>query len=378
MKILLLGEYSRLHNSLKEGLVKQGHEVFLAGYGDYFKNYPVDFRFDFKYASGFRKTLKNLLYRFTGIDFHSKDIYKTFKRNQELFSGYDIVQLINEQTFKTRPKTEITILKHIFNQNKKVFLLSCGTDYISVKFAYDKKLRYSILSPYFNGKLPQKSAKSILQYITPAFKKLHNYLFNNIEGVIASDLDYHLPLQFNPKYLGLIPNPINIDKLEFIPLVLSDKIKIFHGINRDNYYKKGHDIFEKALAKINQKYSDRVEIIQVENLPYKDYIKSYDEAHIILDQVYSYDQGYNALEAMAKGKVVFTGAEQEWLDHYKLEQDTVAINAFPDSSQISEKLEWLVKNPEILVQISRNARQFVENHHDYNAIAEKYLEVWSS
>ena len=29
----------------------------------------------------------------------------------------------------------------------------------------------------------------------------------------------------------------------------------------------------------------------------------------------------NALEAMAKGKVVFTGAEQEWLNHYDLKED---------------------------------------------------------
>jgi hypothetical protein len=30
------------------------------------------------------------------------------------------------------------------------------------------------------------------------------------------------------------------------------------------------------------------------------YINSYNKAHILLDQVYAYDQGYNALEAMAK------------------------------------------------------------------------------
>ena len=31
MKVLLVGEYSRLHNSLKEGLQKLGHEVFIVG-----------------------------------------------------------------------------------------------------------------------------------------------------------------------------------------------------------------------------------------------------------------------------------------------------------------------------------------------------------
>jgi len=43
MKILLLGEYSRLHNSLKEGLVQLGHEVTIVGCGDKFKQFPVDY-----------------------------------------------------------------------------------------------------------------------------------------------------------------------------------------------------------------------------------------------------------------------------------------------------------------------------------------------
>ena len=46
MRILLVGEYSRVHNSLKEGLLKIGHEVKIVGTGDDFKNFPVDFSID--------------------------------------------------------------------------------------------------------------------------------------------------------------------------------------------------------------------------------------------------------------------------------------------------------------------------------------------
>ena len=42
MKILLVGEFSRLHNSLKEGLLALGHEVVLVNNGDGFKNFPAD------------------------------------------------------------------------------------------------------------------------------------------------------------------------------------------------------------------------------------------------------------------------------------------------------------------------------------------------
>ena len=42
MKILLIGEYSNLHNSLKQGLVNNGHNVVLLSNGDGFKNYETD------------------------------------------------------------------------------------------------------------------------------------------------------------------------------------------------------------------------------------------------------------------------------------------------------------------------------------------------
>ena len=42
MKILLIGEYSNLHNSLKQGLVNNGHNVVLLSNGDGFKNYEAD------------------------------------------------------------------------------------------------------------------------------------------------------------------------------------------------------------------------------------------------------------------------------------------------------------------------------------------------
>ena len=38
MRILLVGEYSRFHNSLKKGLLQLGHDVILIGDND-FKNY---------------------------------------------------------------------------------------------------------------------------------------------------------------------------------------------------------------------------------------------------------------------------------------------------------------------------------------------------
>src|SRR5690606_20818521 len=127
---------------------------------------------------------------------------------------------------------------------------------------------------------------------------------------------------------------------------------------------------------VKKKYGEKIEIIRTEDIPYNDYIKIYDSCHILLDQVYAYDQGYNALEAMAKGKVVFTGAEHEWLEHYRLLEDTVAINALPDVDYLVEKLSWLIENPNKIIEISKNARTFIEREHHYVEVAKKYESAW--
>ena len=80
---------------------------------------------------------------------------------------------------------------------------------------------------------------------------------------------------------------------------------------------------------------------------------------------------------MALGKIVFTGAEKEWLEKYNIKEDTVVINALPDVSNIVKKLSWLIENPKERNYISKNARKFIEEFHDYKKIANKYLEAWA-
>ena len=375
MKILLVGEYSRLHNSLQEGLRALGHQVLLISTGDYFKKYPSDILLQRKFDSGLARKIKIAIYLLFKFDITSWHITRQFFKNASSLKGFDVVQLINESSFGAAPKNEIKMISFLKQNNKKLFLLSCGTDYLSVQHQLSDVNPYSILSNYKEGRVSKIAFKSILKYTTPAFKKLHQYVFQNIDGVIASDYDYHMPLQGHKKYLGLIPNPINITKLSVCEVDTKEPIKIFMGINRTNYHSKGISYFEKAIAVIQQKFPRKVHIEVVENLPYKQYIEKYNNAHIILDQVYAYDQGYNALEAMGKAKVVFTGAETAFMQHYKLDTP-VAINALPDLDSLVIALEKLINNPEKIKEIGLAAQDFVIQYHDYKKVAKQYLDTW--
>ena len=375
MKILLIGEYSRLHNSLKEGLQKLGNEVTLLGFKDGFKAYPVDFPLEKKWDSGFLKKCKLGLLVLTGFDISSYFIYRQFWKNRNHFKDFDVIQLINENSFFCDYRYEKKILDFIFKHNKKVFLLSCGDDYSYVKYNFEHPENPSIVQPYLPRTIHDKNFANMLKFRTKSYEKLHHYIFQNIKGVIASDLDYHIPLQNYPKYLGLIPNPINIEKFSEDVLSKTGNVVIFHGINSQSYFKKGNNFFEKALQIIQQKYSGKVEILIVENVPYQHYITLYNKAHIVLDQLYGHDQGYNGLEAMAKGKVVFTNASKLFEKQYHL-TEKVAINGLPDVDYLVEELSFLIENPSEIEAIGKRARLFIEKEHDYLKIAKNYLKVW--
>ncbi|MEZ4859137.1 MAG: glycosyltransferase [Flavobacteriaceae bacterium] len=376
MRILLVGEYSRLHNSLKEGLVLHGHRVTLIATGDYFKGYPADILLKRKFESGVLKKIKVLLYRIFKIDITSENLKKQFFNQSEKLKGFDVVQLINESPFGALPKDEIKIIRFLHKHNGKLFLLCCGTDYNSVTYLLNNKTRYDILWGYKNKSIPEKKYEFATKYVKPSFKVLHKKIQPLLRGIIASDLDYHIPLQGNSKYLGLIPNPVNVDKIKELPLQRDTKISIFLGINKNNYHTKGISYFEEALAIITKKYGECVSVTISENIPYQQYINLYDQAHILLDQVLGWDQGYNALEAMAKGKVVFTGAESEFLEQYQVKEDEVCINALPDVPYLVSKLEDLIIHPEKILKIGENARSFIVKHHHYRQVAETYLKTW--
>lgn len=376
MRILLVGEYSRLHNSLKEGLLALGHEVLLISTGDYFKDYPSDIKLKRRFDTGWLKKIKVGIYKIFNIDITSFDLKNQVLNIKDQLIDFDVVQLINESPFGIQAKYETQIITFLAENNTKLFLLCCGNDFTTINYSYQKNLRYSSFTPYFEKKMTKKDASSMFKYLKKEHRDLHDFLYKKINGVIASDIDYHIPLKGKKQYLGIIANPINVDKLKPKKTISSDEIIVFHGINRANYFKKGNDLFHEAIKQIKTKYETKVKIIEVADVPYSKYIKLYESAHIILDQVYSYDQGYNALEAMAQGKVVLTGAEKEFLDHYNIKEDEVCINVEPNVQNIVEKLSKLIESPDKVKEIGGNARNFILKEHNYIRSANKYASIW--
>jgi hypothetical protein len=120
MKILLVGEYSRLHNSLKEGLAALGHEVVIVGTGDYFKNYSIDLSIAPKFLEGSHlfKKISNGIKKLTGLDLQRIEKGFRFYRLLPNLKGFDHIQLINSDALETHPAIAQWLLKKLLKQNK--------------------------------------------------------------------------------------------------------------------------------------------------------------------------------------------------------------------------------------------------------------------
>ena len=189
MKILLVGEYSHLHNTLKKGISLLGHEAVIIGDGDGFKNFPVDISIKPKFSNNlFIKNIKIGIYKIFKIDLGELERGIRFYFQLSKLKNFDVVQLINEKPIKTTPTFEKFLLKKIFENNNKILLLSSGVDFISVNYMLQKKPKYSLMNPYFKNKKIKKTYQYIFNYLTTNHKKTHEFVFQNIEKVIENKI----------------------------------------------------------------------------------------------------------------------------------------------------------------------------------------------
>lgn len=363
MKILLIGDYSRLHLTLAEGLKALGHEAVVASDGDGMKNYPRDIDLTRK-GSGVIDTFSALI-----------DTYRKFSR----FRNYDIVQLINPCFITLSTGVNNCYFDKLRKNNKKVFLGAFGDDSYWVRACMENKT--FAYSEFFIDNVPTNldyNSTLISKWIDSSREKLNHKIATEANGIAACLYEYYMSYKpsFNEK-LRYIPLPVNTDNIEYNPISgVPDKIKFFIGINRDRSEYKGTGIMEKALFRLKESYPNEVEIIRVESVPYEEYKQLMFDSHVVLDQLYSYSPAMNALLAMAQGKVLVGGGEQQIYDLLGEKENHPIINVYPTEEGVFDKLEWIVKNKEQLPRLSEQGREFVVKHHNMVKVAQQYLDFW--
>lgn len=378
MKILLIGEYSGAYTLLSKKLKSEGHEVIWVHDGDAYKKFSgADF--NIKYTAS--ETTSNFFKLFyILLDFLGLKGILTIRKYKEKINelkGFDVVQIVN-----TKPLGEfgsfanIYFLKKIFNQNKKVYLSALGDDYVWVKNCLDKKIKYSMFDRLTLRNF-YRFSWALLYVYGVGYKKLNDLVFLNSSKIIPGLFDYYYAYKSQgvlkcSELVPLIVEPKSNDNVDFF----SEKINIFHGWQHNKELRKGNDIFDSAIRRLELKYPLKVNYEIVSGLPYQEYINKFSKAHIFIDQCFSLDQGVNGLLGMASGKIVFSGYAEE-LRSYLGEDDTkYLVNALPNEDYIFEKLENLINNPDEMVEISTNAIKYIEKYHNSDVIYKQLMDIW--
>lgn len=362
MKILLIGEYSNVHWTLAEGLRSLGHTVCVVSNGDFWKNYRRDISLVREYT------------KIGGIKYLLK-LYTLLPK----LRGYDVVQIINPMFLELKAQRIAPIYRYLKKHNRKVFLGAFGMDAYWVEACTVRpfRFRYSDFNigntPIINDYVAEQEAD---WKNTPKAELNHN-IANNCDGIVAGMYEYHAA--YTPKH---------IDKLTYIPLPVPSeinalatytqerKIRFFIGIQKARSIYKGTDIMLRALERLAADYPNDCEILKAESVPFEEYSRMIDECDVLLDQLYGYSPGMNALLAMSKGKIVVGGAEEECYDILGEHTLRPMINVTPSKQDVYDKLEWLIKNKEQIATMQQQSIEFVAKHHNPEKVAQQYIEFW--
>jgi glycosyltransferase involved in cell wall biosynthesis len=360
MKILLIGEFSNLHSTLAEGLKLLGHDVTVASDGCKWMENDSDI---FLYRSG---------YDFYNSIKYLGNVHNAFRK----FKDYDVVQIKNPSFLDLNIRRNLNFYRFLLKNNAKVFLGAFGSDYFWEKTCLENEiLKYSDM---FIGEKALDIYKC--EWLGNEFKEANIEIAESCNGIVACLYEYYKSYEpyYNDK-LEFIPLPINTDLLHYKQKgTQQDKIKFFIGIQKLKNKLKGTDILLEELLKIQEAYPKEVLINKVTSMPWAQYVKIMSESDVILDQLYSYTPAMNGLIAMSQGLVLVGGGEPEMYELLKENNNYPIVNVYPSKEDVYNKLEKLILNKETIPEISKNSRIFIEKHHNYINVAQRYIDFWNS
>ena len=361
MKILLLGEYSNVHATLALGLRKLGHEVTVVSNGDFWKDYPRDI--DVSRRGG----------KIGGIALYLK-ILSLLPR----LSGYDIVQLINPMFFELKAERLFPIYRFLKKHNRKVVLGAFGMDYYWVKTCTcDKPLRYSDFNIGDKVRTDDVAERDRRDWLGTPKGRLNQEIAATCDGIVTELYEYDVCYRpVFPDKTQFIPPPIVLPPSEDIRMTVDQPLRLFIGISKGRSRYKGTDIMLDAAKAVKAKYPERLELLIADGVPFSQYTAMLDGSDLLMDQLYSYTPGMNALLAMSKGIVVIGGGEPENYEIIHEDKLRPIINVQPTFQSVFDELEKIVLNPSRVPKLKKESVEYVLKYHDYIKVAHEFVDFY--
>lgn len=377
MKILLIGEASFLHNTLKKGLLERGHRVTTMSDGNGWHDAPrdIDLRRDGRWGKlGGLRVVWQLL------------------RHLPQLCGNDVVQIHNYQFVPLMYRWNTLLLRFLKLTNRRVVKGCFGDDPQIFRRQAQGVPTYS--DTYWSGQLQNadqhrdRIAEVIEHGAEASWRKTTHMADALVACLYEYWLDYNEPLY--AAKLHYIPLPIECEEMvrwcdgEKVKCVGNDTpshpLTILIGLQPKRDFMKGAMKIAAFVEEVARRHPGKVQIKYVEGVPYDEYMHLLAEADVLVDQLYSYTPSMNSLAAMARGTVVIGGGEEEYYEF--IGEDTLRpiINVRPDvpDEENIAAIERALFTDGTLERMAQESMQFVHKYHDYRLVAKQYEQLYYS
>ncbi len=357
MKVLLVGEFSKLHNNLQNGLQKLGVDVTTANFGDFFKKFHSDIKL-IEIPRGKKYDLLRNEY--------SKYIYYKFIK-------YDVVQFVSERQLCANYGFEKNLPVCLVKNAKLSVLLLAGCNYqFSVAdkvvpitpcaecLKYDKRNRYGCEHRY-----------------NQETRKLDYAMQKNVDVIVPTAYEFFMCNQnseFKEKIAEPIDFPIVINKEK--KYHFNEKLIVYHPLNREGA--KGTIMIKRAFQILQKKYKNRAEFIIKGHMSFNEYNKFMEKTDILVDEKNGLTFGMASLMAMESGKIVITGNYREKIrcDEYQFIKEAPAFEVGTTVEQIVNNISDVIENRQQFINLAKQGHDFVAKYYDDRIIAEKFLDLY--
>lgn len=187
-------------------------------------------------------------------------------------------------------------------------------------------------------------------------------------------------LNFLPKESIFLPYTVaNWDDIQPAP-ILTDKKKITVVHAPTNRVCKGSQAVIEAIESLKKKYTDRLELILVENVPHRQALEIYSKADIVIDQLRIGWYGALAVENMKMGKpvVVYINPDDLHFLPQALQKDCREAFIEANEYNLAQVLERYIENPALLLQKSQAALEYVHRWHLPRLVAQITRQVYQN
>lgn len=395
MKILLIGEASFLHNTLKKGLLERGHRVITMSDGNGWHDAPrdIDLRRDGRWGKlGGLRVVWQLLCHLPQL------------------CGNDVVQIHNYQFVPLMYRWNTLLLRFLKLTNRRVVKGCFGDDPQIFRRQAQGVPAYS--DTYWSGQLQNadQHRDRIAEVVEHGAEASWRKTTHMADALVACLYEYWLDYN-EPPYaakLHYIPLPIECEEMvrwcdgEMVKCVGNDTLSPSHpndsqlptnlttspphpltlliGLQPKRDFMKGAMKIAAFVEEVARRHPGKVQIKYVEGVPYDEYMHLLAKADVLVDQLYSYTPSMNSLAAMARGTVVIGGGEEEYYEF--IGEDTLRpiINVRPDvpDEENIAAIERALFTDGMLERMAQESIQFVHKYHDYRLVAKQYEQLYYS